>query len=138
MQQRQKGFTLIELMITVAVIAILSAVAYPSYQEYLIRSRRVEGQSLLSEAAVRQERYRAQNGGYTDDVTKLKLPHGDKSEHGYYTLTLSGVTSTDYTLLATRTGAQAKDTRCGDYTLNAAGQKGLKVNTPGTSDQCWR
>ena len=58
------GFTLIELMITVAVVAILSAIAYPSYQEYVLRSRRVEAQSLLGEAAARQERWRAQNGGY--------------------------------------------------------------------------
>ena len=54
--QKQTGFTLIELMITVAVIAILAAVAMPSYREYVLRGNRLEAQSLLSDAAARQER----------------------------------------------------------------------------------
>ena len=50
MRNAEKGFTLIELMITVAIVAILAAIAYPSYTEYVMRSRRVEGQNLLNEA----------------------------------------------------------------------------------------
>ena len=140
----EKGFTLIELMIVVAVIAILSAIAYPSYQEYVMRSRRVEGQSLLNDAAARQERWRAQNGSYmTDDtatgIPKLKLPQVDKSENGYYTLSLSVVANDGgYTLKATRAGAQASDRKCGDFTLNATGKKGIAASTPGTVEQCWR
>src|SRR5258707_14291307 len=70
-----------------SVVAILSAIAYPSYQEYVLRSRRVEAQSLLGEAAARQERWRAQNGGYTSSVAHLRLPRGDKSENGPHTPT---------------------------------------------------
>ena len=144
MRNAEKGFTLIELMIVVAVVAILAAIAYPSYQEYVKRSRRVEGQSLLNDAAARQERWRAQNGSYMTDTTatgipKLKLPQVDKSENGYYTLSLSVVANDGgYTLKATRAGAQASDSKCGDFTLDAAGKKDIAAGTPGTVEKCWR
>ncbi|MQK16898.1 prepilin-type N-terminal cleavage/methylation domain-containing protein, partial [Escherichia coli] len=57
----QRGFTLIELMVAVAIISILAAIAYPSYREYVNRGNRSEGQALLSDAAAAQERYYAQN-----------------------------------------------------------------------------
>ena len=140
----EKGFTLIELMIVVAVIAILSAIAYPSYQEYVMRSRRIEGQSLLNDAAARQERWRAQNGNYMTDnsvtgIPKLKLPHGDKSENGYYTLSLAVVANDGgYTLTARRASVQEADRHCGDFTLDATGKKDIVAGTPGTVKQCWR
>ncbi len=75
MKRAARGFTLIELMITVAVVAILSAIAYPSYQEYVLRSRRVEAQSLLGEAAARQER--AQYLNQVADCEYLSEKPGD-------------------------------------------------------------
>lgn len=136
MHNAEKGFTLIELMIVVAVVAILAAIAYPSYQEYVLRARRVEAQNLLNDAAARQERYRAQNGIYATDVTKLKLPHGVNSENGHYTLSVSAVADDGgYTLKATRTKA---DSKCGDFTLDAKGVKEMAAETPGTAAQCWR
>ena len=142
MRKDEKGFTLIELMIVVAVIAVLSAIAYPSYQEYVMRSRRADAQSLLNEAAARQERWRAQNGSYITataeaDIAKLKLPHGPQSEHGYYTLEIADDAS-GYLLTAKRAGAQAADSKCGNFTLNAAGKKDMVADTPGTVEQCWR
>lgn len=101
-----------------------------------------EGQNLLNDAAARQDRWRAQNGGYitsTDDVDKLKLAHGNRSENGHYTLTLGTVADAGgYTLTATRTGTEASDRKCGDFTLNGRGAKGTAQNTPGTAAQCWR
>ncbi|MDQ7956619.1 MAG: type IV pilin protein [Pseudomonadota bacterium] len=143
MRRSASGFTLIELMIVVAVIAILAAIAYPSYQEYVMRSRRVEGQALLNDAAARQERWRAQNGSYMTDqanIAKLKLPNGDKSQNGYYNLKVSAVgdgSDGGYTLKAERAPTQA-DKRCGDFTLTATGKKDLASGTPGTVAQCWR
>jgi type IV pilus assembly protein PilE len=135
----EKGFTLIELMITVAVVAILAAIAYPSYMEYVKRSRRVEGQNLLNDAAARQERYRAQNGLYakTDHVADLKLPGGAASQNGYYTLSLASDGNT-YTLTAERAGAQLSDSRCGNFTLDDKGTKDMAAGTPGTKETCWR
>ncbi|QGW84718.1 type IV pilin protein [Variovorax paradoxus] len=141
MRNAEKGFTLIELMITVAIVGILAAIAYPSYTEYVMRSRRVEGQNLLNDAAARQERFRAQNGVYAGagELDKLKLPTGLASQNGYYTLTLDVVADDGgFTLKATRAGAQAADRKCGDFTLNAKGAKGMAADSPGTAATCWR
>ena len=143
MRRFASGFTLIELMIVVAEVAILAAIAYPSYQEYVMRSRRVEAQSLLNDAAARQERWRAQNGSYMTDqanIANLKLPNVDKSQNGYYTLKVSVATDGSdggYTLKAERAASQP-DKRCGDFTLTATGKKDMASGTPGTVAQCWR
>ena len=135
------GFTLIELMIVVAVIAILAAIAYPSYQEYVLRSRRVEGQALLNDAAARMERWRAQNGSYmqptTDDDYKKLMPGGRSSPNGYYKLTVGGTTAA-YTLTAERDAAQKADKKCGDFTLDSTGKKDITSATTGTVADCWR
>lgn len=144
MRHIERGFTLIELMIVVAVIGVLAAIAYPSYQEYVMRARRAEGQSLLNETAARQERYRAQNGTYitsstSTEIAKLKLPQIDKSENGYYTLGISVIANDGgYTLSANRAGTQISDNRCGDFTLDATGKKGIAASTPGSTELCWR
>lgn len=131
----QKGFTLIELMIVVVVIAILAAIAYPSYREYVIRSRRVEAQSLLNDAAARQERFRSQNGGYATNAASLGLP-SLSSTNGFYVLSLEAATATTYKLRATRQGAQTQDTRCGEFTLDQTGARGMVG--AGDVASCWR
>lgn len=147
MRKDEKGFTLVELMIVVAVVAVLAAIAYPSYQEYVMRSRRADAQSLLNEAAARQERWRAQNGAYLTEgsaieiASKLKLPYIEKSEHGYYSLSVAKANDGSdggYTLTATRAGSQVADATCGNFTLNAVGKKDMAASTPGSVEQCWR
>lgn len=90
MRTRQKGFTLLEMVVVVAVIGILLGIAIPSYQNYVIRSNRTEGQALLSDAAARQERYYSQNPGvgYTKDVAKLGMSSAN-SPNNLYNLTIA-------------------------------------------------
>lgn len=135
--RQQKGFTLIELMIVVVIIAILAAISYPSYQEFVKRGYRTEGQAFLSEVAARQERYFAQNNDYvtdTADVGKLSLKNGTSSETGKYILSLgSAANDGGYTLTATQ---QFNDTACGNLTLTATGVKGV-TGSQSASD-CWK
>lgn len=71
--QEHRGFTLIELMVTVATLAILAAIAYPSYQSYLVRSNRAAAQSALMDIAQRQQQYLLDKRGYTCDLTSTGL-----------------------------------------------------------------
>lgn len=131
-----RGFTLVELMIVVAIVAILAAVAIPSYREYVLRGNRTEGQSLLVEAAARQERFFAQNNAYlTDDANRGRLGINEARYAKYYTLTVNQVVNDGgYTLTATQ---QFDDTDCGNLTLNARGEKGRSGGGK-TLEQCWR
>jgi type IV pilus assembly protein PilE len=131
---RDRGFTLIELMITVVVIAILSAIAYPSYMDSVRKSRRADGKAFLTDAAAREERFFALYNTYTSVIV---APGGlgysnATSPGGYYTLTV-GLAGGGYTLTATAVGSQTQDTAngtaCTPLTLNSLG-----VKTPAV---CW-
>lgn len=130
-----KGFTLIEIMIVVVIVGILASIAYPSYQEYVNRSNRAEGQAFLSDIAARQERYFSQNNAYvTADTDRSKLGlTGNQSANQRYTVSLSSVANDGgYTLTAT---PNFTETRCGNLVLNA---KGVRSVSTGDKDYCWR
>lgn len=134
-RRRERGFTLIELMIAVVVVAILAAIAFPSYQRYVLRSHRVEAQAVLSEAAARQERYYSQNNAYASTAAALNMTSNVNALQ-YYSLAISNVTATTYTLTATAKGAQAKDGQCLSLSLD---QAGTRSNTgTGTGTTCWQ
>ncbi|MBP7997487.1 MAG: prepilin-type N-terminal cleavage/methylation domain-containing protein [Thiopseudomonas sp.] len=135
MKIAQQGFTLIEVMIVVAIIGILAAIAYPSYDEYVKRGNRTEGQAFLSDVAARQERYFSQNNAYITaaaNVAKLGLS-STNSATGKYTLGLAGGGG-GYTLTATQTFG---DSKCGNLSLNALGVKG-RSGAGKTLEECWR
>ncbi|OHC27684.1 MAG: pilus assembly protein PilE [Pseudomonadales bacterium RIFCSPLOWO2_12_59_9] len=150
-QQRIDGFTLIELMIVVAIIGILAAIAYPSYQEYILRSNRTEAQTLLSDAAARQERFYAQNNFYittqaTINGLGLRNTSGVapdfivRSDRDRYRLTVAAVANDGgYTLTATPTpgGPQVGDTKCLNLTLSALGTRDVSA-VGGVANDCWR
>lgn len=142
------GFTLIELMIVVATVAILASIAYPSYQEHLRKSRRAEAQSALLQMGQFMERYFTTNSCYQKKGTDLScMDASDNSTpplpitqvpltgtNSYYTLTVSAGPLA-YTLTATPAGIQTGD-KCGNFTLNQAGQRGIS-GTVAVTD-CWR
>ncbi|NIB40241.1 prepilin-type N-terminal cleavage/methylation domain-containing protein [Pseudomaricurvus alkylphenolicus] len=141
---RSQGFTLIELMIVVAIVAILAAVAVPSYQDYVIASNRAVGRAVLLEVAGRQEQYFVNNNRYG---TMVQLGYaattvGVDSESrvagsgtGVYDVSLSVATATTFTVQAVRTGSQLNDAECGTLTLTHLGVKG--EGGTGTVTDCW-
>lgn len=130
-----RGFTLIELMITVAVIGLLAAVAYPSYQGQVRKSRRADAVQALAQLQQGQERYRANNTTYGSTLANAGIATATTSG-GYYTLaiTAGSASATGYTATATAvTGkSQAKDTSCTVLTTTVT--NGSATNTPTT---CW-
>lgn len=132
---RTKGFTLIEVMIVVAIIGILAAVAYPSYLSYIIRANRAAAESFMMELSSKQERYVLDKRSYTATVSDLMSVPGEVSQN--YDVTIENVAATTYTIKATPIGRQlVKDTLCGTLTLDQAGNKG-QTGT-GSVTECWK
>lgn len=127
---RAKGFTLIELMIAVVVVAILASVAFPSYLEQVRRSRRSDAKEALLRLQIEQERWRTSNASYAADPATLGLSTG--SVEGYYTIAVTSASGTAFTATATATGAQASDTACPTLTLTVGA--GAEQRTPAS---CW-
>jgi type IV pilus assembly protein PilE len=133
-QNRLRGFTLIELMIVVAIIAIISAVAYPTYVSFMMKGRRADGRELLQRIGVAEERYYTNNNRYTNNLTLLLS--SPLSEQGYYRAQNPVVDATGQTFVVTATplAAQTND-KCAGLTLNNLGVKGFTGAE--TNGRCW-
>lgn len=128
-----RGFTLIELMITVAVVAILAAIALPSYSTYIRKTRRADAMATLSQDQTALERCYAANFSYA--MPPCTAPPA-ASIKGYYTIAATS-TATTYTLTATATGAQAADTTCTTMTIDQANQQTALDNASNPQPGCW-
>ncbi|KAE9648147.1 type IV pilin protein [Pseudomonas sp. PB103] len=131
MRRSNRGFTLIEIMIVVAIIGIVITIGYPSLTEYVKKGRRAEVVSMLSEQAQTLERFYTKNNVYTG-ITGLS------TGSDFYTITPT-ITDQTYLLTATRKAGSAMATdKCGDFTLTNTGVRSMNNATTGlTTKDCW-
>jgi type IV pilus assembly protein PilE len=156
-QHPQAGFTLVELMVSIVVVAILMSIAIPSYTSQIRKSRRTEAKTALLALAAREERYFSTNSAYTNDAGRLGYDTASKTlfqypiGSNYYNISAcvgagipaacSGAqalnqTGATYLLQATpvSTGPQSKDTLCASFTVD---NTGIQSSTGTQTTGCW-
>ena len=140
--QKTLGFSLIELLVVVTIIAILSAIAIPVYNNYLLRAHRSDAITSITTIALNEEEYRLNNNAYTATLNDV-WQQGTNTEQEFYTLALTlldanGNPTTDtsnatgFRITATPAGTQANDTECNPITLSV--NSGAVTKIP---EQCW-
>jgi len=147
-QRRVAGFTLIELMVTLVVAAILISIAVPAYQTQVRKSRRTEARNAVMDLAAREERYYSVNNAYTN--VALELGYGTDNAvitgrpigSGYYTVSVKLIAPqpaatppirAGFTITATAVGTQLKDTPCQTFAVDDVG---TQTSTP-SATECW-
>jgi type IV pilus assembly protein PilE len=132
-----RAFSLIELLIVLVLLGILTAVALPTYDEYILRSHRAEARTALLQAALRLEREATATGVYPNAALpeSLAAPPGGRYRIARVVPTNSEDAGIRFALRATPQGAQARD-RCGTFTLSNTGERGLSNNSASVAD-CW-
>lgn len=139
---RRRGFTLVELMIALAIVGIIAVMALPAYRQALLKSYRSDAKVTLSRLATLQERYYFGNNSYTGDFADIVSgatsgqPIG--SDEGRYSiaLTLTG-SGTGWSMTATAAGQQADDTNCASFTLTSIGAKTSRNSSNVVTTDCW-
>lgn len=143
-RHRHRGFTLIELIIVVAIIAILASIAVPSYESYMIKTRRATAATCLLEISQFLERFFTVNLQYDKDAagTGITMPDPGSQEcqknlEGYYNFT-STVAPRTYTLQAVPINRQTKDTQCATLSIDEALRKSVTGIQSANPSACWK
>ncbi len=146
---KSTGFTLLELMITVAIIGILAAIVMPSYTKYVQKTKRADAKVELMKIAQMQESYFVQNMSYAQNLQQLGFSANTiASENNEYNVSISAITPgactgtsagtacTAFTLQAVPRAGQVNDAECLNFTLTNTGVKGISGS--GTPAKCWK
>jgi type IV pilus assembly protein PilE len=137
MPKHMRGVTLVELLIVVVIIAILTAVAFPNYRNFVIRAKRTEAKAALLKAATNQEKFYLQNQAFTGDLTKLGFSGPPfKSESGTYNLSVAPNPdwAVDFLVTATYTGTDSENAKCPTFKIDG---RGNRTSPDGTYADCW-
>lgn len=137
-RQSQTGFTLIEILIAVAIVGIIAAIGVPSYSAHTKKVRRADAKVTLTNSAQQLERCNIEFDAYNDSGCASALAGGGTitTPEGFYSITATTLTATTFTLTATPVsgGAQVGDGDCTSFTLNQAGAQGA---TGASTSNCW-
>jgi type IV pilus assembly protein PilE len=131
---RQRGFTLLELVVVLAMVGILSLISYPIYSHHVLKTRRAQAEVALLDVAAGLERYHALHNTY-GGANLANIEVNAYTENQAYQLDIADTNDTDYAVQARPLGAQAADAVCGVLSLNALGVKG--VSGTGKVADCW-
>jgi len=137
-RRQSRGFTLIELMVTVAIVAILAAIAYPSYTNYIVRSNRSAAQGYMLELSNLEQRYLLDARSYAPNLDALNYPIPSNVLPNYTVTAVpkAGTTPPGFTITATPIGGQlARDSACATLKIDEAGKKEA-LGTSGAAG-CW-
>ena len=136
MNKSNRGFTLIELMIVVAILAIVVTWGYSSYRDTVMKANRAEGVGELLTIADKMERYYADQGTYVGAQvgSMANAVHPLSSDNGYYSFSITSADTIQFTLTAAPQGTQADDAKCGTFTLTSQGTRTASGTQP---DSCW-
>ena len=135
-----RGVSLSELLVVIAVSAILASIAVPSYRAYLLRSRRVEATAALLQLSAAQEQFYLQHNTYTDQLTPAP-PDGlglqEVTENGFYDVAIDSADAAGFHATARARGDQADDSHCAAFTLDATGARTARDGSDAIVTDCW-
>ena len=133
MRKYMQGVTLMELMIVVVIIGILTAVAYPSYRQYVAKAKRNEAKACLLQVATMEERFYLQNNFYTADMTNLGFGSSPfVTDSNSYSCAVTAASPAAFSATATYLNADAEAGKCATFTMDG---RGLQTSTPYAD--CW-
>ena len=138
---RLNGFTLVELMMALAITATLAAIALPAYQNQMRKARRNDAQTSLQKIVLEQTRWRTQHDSYASSLTDLGLST-DLSAQAYYQLSLAQASSDGFMAVATAQGDQALDSECRQMQLRLDSSANLNMSSGARAQndaaRCWK